>query len=55
MSVNLKKFNESDLLKLYCDLMEELRNRGIIRSSNNPVADYAEKKAVEILHLQRAD
>lgn len=34
--------------------MEELRNRQLIRSSNNPVADYAEKVAVEELGLIRA-
>ena len=38
----LKSLNEKDLLVLYGDLMEELRKRGVIRSSNNPVADYAE-------------
>lgn len=42
---NLDNINEQDLLKLYSDLMEELRNRELIRSSNNPVADYAEKVA----------
>ncbi|MBA7649018.1 hypothetical protein ES703_56811 [subsurface metagenome] len=51
---NLEDINEQDLLKLYADLMEELRNRGLIRSSNNPVADYAEKVAVESLGLTRA-
>ena len=27
---NLEDINEQDLLKLYADLMEELRNRGLI-------------------------
>ncbi len=38
----LKRLDEKSLLSLYGDLMEELRKRGVIRSSNNPVADYAE-------------
>jgi hypothetical protein len=33
--------------------MEELRRRNIIRTSNNPVADYAEKVAVERLGLKQ--
>lgn len=45
---------ESQLLNLYSELMEELRTRKLVRSSNNPVADYAEKVAVESLGLTRA-
>lgn len=51
---NLKSMNELDLLRLYTELMEELRNREMTRSSNNPVADYAEKIVVERLGLRRA-
>jgi len=47
--------NDLELLQLYSHLMEELRERDIIRSSNNPVADYAEKVAVEWLKLTRVD
>lgn len=50
---NLENMNEQALLQLYSDLMEELRNRELIRSSNNPVADYAEKVAVEYMGLTR--
>ena len=50
----LKSLSELGLLQLYAELMEELRDRGIIRSGNNPVADYAEKVAVERLGLNRA-
>ena len=49
--VNLKNMNEQNLLGLYSMLMKELRDRGLIRSSNNPVADYAEKVAVEYMAL----
>jgi hypothetical protein len=50
---SLRSMNEQSLLHLYADLMDELRDRDLIRSSNNPVADYAEKIAVEDLHLER--
>ncbi len=53
-SFNLKSSNEQDLLNLYSELMEELRDRNLIRTSNNPVADYAEKRACEEMHLERA-
>lgn len=51
---NLKSMKPAELLRLYAELMEELRDRGLVRTSNNPVADYAEKVAVEELSLQRA-
>jgi hypothetical protein len=31
-----------ELLQTYCNVMDELRRREILRSSNNPVADYSE-------------
>ena len=31
-----------DLLALHADVMEELRTRGVVRSSNNPTGDLAE-------------
>jgi hypothetical protein len=36
------KGNDRQLLQVYADVLEELRNRGTLRSGNNPVADYAE-------------
>ena len=48
----LKAFNDKHLLGLYCDLMEELRERNIVRSSNNPVSDYGEKTVAELLNLK---
>jgi len=51
---NLRILDKQTLLRLYSNLMEELRSRELIRSSNNPVADYAEKVAVESLGLTRA-
>jgi hypothetical protein len=36
------QFSTSHLLKLHCEILDELRSRDIVRSSNNPVSDYAE-------------
>jgi hypothetical protein len=49
--IDLKNLEERDLLQLYDMLMEELRQRKLIRSSNNPVSDYAEKIVCEKLQL----
>lgn len=46
--------SDQQMLHLYRDLMEELRERQLIRTSNNPVADYAESVAVEALRFTRA-
>lgn len=51
---NFENMSAQELLQLYSNLMEELRARDIIRSSNNPVGDYAEKIAVEVLGLSRS-
>lgn len=51
--LDFKNMNDQELLKLYSHLMEELRSRDIIRSSNNPVADCAERVAVKRLGLVR--
>ena len=49
----LKNMDEQRILRLYSELMEELRGRELIRTSNNPVADYAEKVAVDYIGLHR--
>jgi len=49
----LRNMNEQSLLSLYSELMEELRDRELIRSSNNPASDYAEKMAAEYMGLTR--
>lgn len=38
----LNNHSVSDLLALHTDVMQELRDRGIIRSGNNPTGDLAE-------------
>lgn len=40
--VNLKEKSAGELLALYTFILEELRSREIIRSSNAPTGDYAE-------------
>jgi len=49
--IDLKNLEKRDLLQLYGRLMEKLRQRKLIRSSNNPVSDYAEKIVCEKLKL----
>jgi hypothetical protein len=38
----LKHLSPSELLKLHAQVSEELRARGVVRSSNNPTGDLAE-------------
>ena len=40
--MNIDSLSELDLLNLHADALDELRRRKTIRSSNNPVGDYAE-------------
>lgn len=53
--MNLKNKSEKDILKLYAQIMEELRLRGVVRSGNNPVADYAEAVVAKQLKLKLAN
>lgn len=39
---DLKKFTTSDLFKYFADILGELKQRKVVRTRNNPVADYAE-------------
>lgn len=50
----LKELGTKDILGLYSELLEELRKRDIVRSSNGPIADYAEWLVCEALKLRRA-
>lgn len=40
--MNIEKLDIHELLSLYASVMEELMERKVVRTSNNPVADYAE-------------
>lgn len=50
--VNIKKLTDRQLLELYCNLMEELRVRSIVRSANGPGADYAEGLVAKAFKLK---
>jgi hypothetical protein len=40
--VNIEDMGDADLLRHFGDVMTELRDRKLVRSANNPVADLAE-------------
>ncbi len=50
--VDLAAQTDADLLALWASIMDELRSRGVIRSSNNPIADYGERLVAERLGLE---
>lgn len=43
VAVSVSRRSPKALLELYADIMRELRRSGVVRSSNNPVADVAER------------
>ena len=49
----LRRNSVKQLLMLHAALIEELRKRQVVRSSNNPVADYTEYLVTEKLGLAR--
>lgn len=48
---NWSKFSDKQLLSAYCSLMTSLKERGVVRSANNPVADYTESLVAKTLGL----
>lgn len=49
----LEILRTSELLSLFAGIVEELRRREVVRSSNNPVADYTEWLVAEALSLEQ--
>ena len=49
---DLSDYSNAELLELYADILDELQNRGVTHSTNNPIANYAEKLAQEALRLE---
>lgn len=49
--MDLTTLTDSEVLGIWSDAMAELKRRGVIRSSNSPVADYAERLVAERLGL----
>lgn len=45
---------DQELLRLYVDVLETLRVRGVVLSKNNPLADFAEVLCAEALNLTLA-
>lgn len=52
--LSLAKLQPLDLLGLYSDTLTELFRRGVVRSVNNPAADYAEYLVCQALGLTPA-
>ena len=52
--IELKDKSTKVLLATYAAILEVLRDRGMLRTSNNPVADYAEYLACRALSLTLA-
>ena len=48
---DLQSLKVIDLLRLYAAILRELKTRGIVRTRNNPVADYAEWLVKETLRF----
>lgn len=46
------QLDDKQLLGAYCSLMAALKERGVVRSSNNPVADYTESLVSRALGLK---
>lgn len=42
MFADLKPLSTPELMELWAATMSELKDRGVVRSGNNPIADYAE-------------
>lgn len=52
--MNLANLQTKDLLKLQSEVISELKSRGILRTMNNPVGDYAEWLVASALDLTLA-
>jgi hypothetical protein len=53
--VDLSATSVPELLRLYTEVLDELRRRGVTRSTNNPAADYTEHLVSTKLGLILAD
>lgn len=54
MSTKLTSMSTRQLFSVFAGVLSELRSRGIVRSTNNPIADYSELLCEKALSLQRA-
>jgi len=51
--LGISRLDDQALLQAYAAILEELRTRKIVRSSNNPVADYTESLVCSKLRLRQ--
>ena len=49
--MDLTVLTESELLQIHADVIDELVNRGVVRTGNNPIGDYTEWLVCERLGL----
>ena len=52
--MNLKRFEVQELLQLQASITTELMERGVVRTRNNPLGDYAEWIVARALNLTLA-
>ena len=52
---DVSRLNLGELLALHSEIAEELRRRGVVRSSNNPMGDLAEYLFCRAFGWQQAD
>src|SRR5262245_25858891 len=52
-SGSLQRSSTRDLWRRWRDVLSELRKRGVLRSTGNPVGDYAEYLVAEAFGLKR--
>ena len=51
MERDLERLSELRLLRLFAEVLDELKDRGVLRSRNNPVGDYSEQLAIRAFGL----
>ena len=54
MNQDLARLSVSELMRLFADVMEELKKKDVVRTRNNPVGDYAEWLTRQAFSLTRA-
>lgn len=50
--VDFESYSNAEVLALYCKVMDELQRREVVHSTNNPVANLAERLACKALALK---
>ena len=53
--MNIENLSNLELLQLHSSIIEELKQRGVVRTKNNPVGDYTEWLVARGLGLDLAN